>query len=63
MQLIGADEDGNPVILFDTRWAHPETLGYGPDDPMYHALKELYRRITGTQAKKEEDNDTKTGRQ
>ena len=62
MQLIGADEDGNPVILFDTRWAHPETLGYKPADPQYHALRELHRRIVGTKAKKEEDHDKKTGR-
>ena len=63
VQLIGADDHGNPIILFDSRWAHPELLGYGPDDPRYHALRELHRRITGAKEKKEKDNDTKTGRQ
>ena len=41
MQLIGADEDGNPVILHDSRWAHPEILGYGPSDQQYRMLQEL----------------------
>jgi hypothetical protein len=55
MQLIGADDRGNILILYDSRWAHPELLGYGPDDPMYRALRELYRRITTSN--EEEDND------
>jgi len=63
MQLIGSDEDGNPVILYDSRWQYPDLLGYSPSDPMYHALRELHRRITGAKAKKEKDHDKETGRQ
>lgn len=48
MQLIGSDEDGNILILYDSRWRDPTLLGYSPSDPMYHTLRELYRRITSS---------------
>lgn len=47
MQLISSNDDGDPIILYDSRWRDPSVLGYKPDDPQYRMLQELYEAITG----------------
>lgn len=60
MVIYDKDEDGNIIVVFDSRWRFPETLGYSPKDPQYKALQELWEKVTGEkiQAKdREEDYD------
>ena len=45
MQLIGTDDDGNIVVLFDSRWKFPELLGYEPGSKGYVALQELWTKV------------------
>ncbi len=47
MTIYSADEKGNIIVVFDSRWRYPELLGYSPDDPQYAALQELWEQITG----------------
>ena len=49
------DEDGNIIVLFDTRWRFPETLGYTPDDPQYKDLQRMWERATGCRVADHED--------
>ena len=64
MQLMGWDDEDTPIVLFDSRWAYPELLGYEPKDPQYKSLRKLYKKIVsatnimGTKAQKEEENET-----
>ena len=47
MVIYDTDEDGNIIVIFDTRWRFPETLGYSPKDPQYKALQQLWEKATG----------------
>jgi hypothetical protein len=65
MQIIDTDSDGMIVILFDSRWKNPETLGYKPSDPQYKCLRELWLKITNSDEEsdmEEHENVTKIGR-
>jgi hypothetical protein len=33
--IYDTDADGNVIVIFDSRWRFPETLGFSPDDPEY----------------------------
>lgn len=45
MQIISIDDDGRVTIMYDSRWANPELLGYKPSDPQYKCLREMWRKI------------------
>ena len=64
MQIIETDEDGMIVIIFDSRWKNPETLGFKPDSPQYKCLRELWLKITNSdeESEMEDENVTQTGR-
>ena len=47
MTIYDEDEAGNIVVTFDSRWRHPETLGYKPTDPEYAELQKLWEQATG----------------
>jgi len=50
------DEDGNMIVLFDTRWRFPETLGYTPDDSEYKDLQRMWERATGKTIEEDDTN-------
>jgi hypothetical protein len=52
--IYDTDEAGNIIVLYDSRWRHPETLGYKPGDPEYSQLQELWEKVTGKRIPKEE---------
>jgi len=55
--IYDEDESGNIIVVFDSRWRHPETLGYKPTDPEYAELQKLWERATGeTIPEKETDS-------
>jgi hypothetical protein len=60
MVIYDTDEDGNIIVIFDSRWKFPETLGYSPKDPQYKALQQLWEKATG--GKIEEDESQKAGK-
>ena len=45
--VYDADDDGNIIVVFDSRWRFPELLGYSPDDPEYKALQRMWEKATG----------------
>ena len=47
MTIYDEDESGNIIVVFDSRWRHPETLGYKPTDPEYTELQKLWEQATG----------------
>ena len=47
MTIYDLDESGNIIVVFDSRWRHPETLGYKPTDPEYAELQRLWEKATG----------------
>ena len=47
LQIYGTDENGNIIVIFDSRWKYPELLGYKPEDHEYKVLQELWERATG----------------
>ena len=47
MTIYDLDESGNIIVVFDSRWRHPETLGYKPTDPEYAELQKLWEEATG----------------
>ena len=47
MTIYDLDESGNIIVVFDSRWRHPETLGYKPTDPEYAELQTLWEQATG----------------
>ena len=55
MQITTTDDDGMIVIIYDSRWAHPEVLGYRPTDPQYKCLREMWRKVT--QPDKEDEDE------
>jgi len=44
--IYKTNEDGEITIIFDSRWEHPETLGYKPEDPEYKMLRKLWEEAT-----------------
>ena len=47
MTIYDLDESGNIIVVFDSRWRYPETLGYKPTDPEYAELQRLWEKATG----------------
>jgi len=33
MTIYDANEAGNIIVTYNSRWRHPETLGYKPGEP------------------------------
>ncbi len=60
MVIYDTDEDGNIIVVFDSRWRFPETLGYSPNDPQYKVLQKLWEKATG---RKIEEESEKAGRE
>ena len=60
--IYDADDDGNIIVIFDTRWRFPEILGYSPDDPQYKALQRMWEEATGRKIEEDEHNG-KAGKQ
>jgi len=60
MVIYDTDENGNIIVVFDSRWRFPEILGYSPKDPQYKALQQLWEKAT--RGKIEEDEYGKTGK-
>ena len=58
--VYDTEEDGNIIVVFDTRWRFPETLGYSSDNPEYKELQRMWEESTGGKIKKE-DTDGRTG--
>lgn len=46
MTICDTTEDGEIIILFDSRWQFPELLGYKPEDPQYKLLRKLWEEAT-----------------
>ena len=42
MQIYDTDEEGNIIILYDSRWQHPELLGHKKDSEEYKSLRKLW---------------------
>jgi len=59
MVIYDTDEDGNIIVVFDSRWRFPETLGYSPKDPQYKALQELWEKATGRKIEEESEKARK----
>ena len=45
--IYDTDDDGNIIVIFDSRWRFPEILGYSVDDPQYKALQRMWEERTG----------------
>lgn len=60
MTIYSTDENGNMIVIFDSRWRYPELLGYSPDDPQYSMLQRLWEQATGKKVPKDkpESNDS-----
>ncbi len=46
MTIYSEDISGNIIVLYDSRWRHPETLGYKPEDLQYKLLRKLWEETT-----------------
>ena len=60
MTIIHTTDDGEIIILFDSRWQFPELLGYKPEDPQYKLLRKLWEEVTGETIPEGETEDAKT---
>ena len=49
MTIYSEDKDGNIIVIFDSRWQFPETLGYKPEDPQYKLLQKLWAEVQDNQ--------------
>ncbi len=58
MTIYKTNEDGEITIIFDSRWQHPETLGYKPEDPEYKMLRKLWEEATKETDSEQETVDT-----
>lgn len=47
MTIYDTDESENIIVAYDSRWRHPETLGYKPIDPEYAELQKQWEEATG----------------
>lgn len=54
--IYDTDDDGNIIVVFDSRWRFPELLGYSLDDPQYKALQKMWERATGRTIEEDERN-------
>jgi hypothetical protein len=51
--IYDADDEGNIIVMFDSRWRFPELLGYSVDDPQYAALQQMWEKATGRKIEKQ----------
>ena len=54
MTIYDEDESGNIIVAYDSRWRHPEILGYEQSDPEYAMLQSLWEQVTGKTIPEEE---------
>ena len=54
--IYDMDKDGNMIVVLDTRWRFPETLGYTPDDPEYKSLQRMWQKATGKTIEEDDTN-------
>ena len=47
MTIYDEDQSGNIIVVYDSRWRYPDTLGYKPTDPEYAELQRLWEKATG----------------
>lgn len=57
MTIYSIDNEGNIIIIFDSRWRFPELLGYSPDDLQYGMLQRMWEQATGGKTPKDEPGD------
>lgn len=62
MTIYDTDEDGNIIVVFDSRWRFPELLGYSPADPQYKILQRMWEKVTGKKIEEDKYNG-KAGKQ
>ena len=55
MTVYDTDDEGNIIVIYDSRWRYPETLGYKPTDPEYAMLQGLWEKATGRKIPKEDE--------
>ena len=55
--IYDTDDDGNIIVVFDTRWRFPETLGFSLDDPEYRQLQRMWETSTGKRTPREVADD------
>ena len=55
MTIYDEDREGNIIVVYDSRWRNPETLGYKPTDPEYTELQKLWEKATGETVTDETD--------
>ena len=60
MTIYDEDREGNIIVVYDSRWQHPETLGYKPTDPEYAELQRLWEKATGDTISEEATVDSAT---
>jgi hypothetical protein len=51
--IYDTDDEGNIIVLFDSRWQFPELLGYSPSDPEYKSLQRMWEEQTGKRIPRE----------
>lgn len=54
--IYDTDDEGNIIVVFDTRWRFPELLGFSPEDPQYSALQRMWEEATGREIEEDDDN-------
>ncbi len=47
MTIYDTNDDGEIIIVFDSRWQNPEVFGYKPEDPQYKLLRKLWEEAVG----------------
>ena len=60
MTIYDEDREGNIIVVYDSRWRHPETLGYKPTDSEYAELQRLWEKATGDTISEEATVDSAT---
>ena len=45
--IYSLDENGDRIVVYDSRWRFPELLGYEKDTKEYRALQERWEIATG----------------
>ena len=56
MTIYDTDDEGNIIVIYDSRWRYPETLGLKPTDPEYTELQALWEKTTGEKIPERREN-------
>ena len=43
MTIYDRDDQGNVIVIFDSRWANPQLLGIDPDSNLGRDLQAMYQ--------------------